>query len=125
MMLMMLAKGASIISIIGGPFLHFGPPSRPMASPCIRIFLCRTPGPLLGLLLKTVLAHDAELEGFGDPKNRSKIPPWPAVSRFLRVRSLAWSWSRAGRPPWRNGGPMMLGQGGSAASAPPRIEVNL
>ena len=30
MMLMMLAKGASIISIIGGPFLHFWPPMHPM-----------------------------------------------------------------------------------------------
>ena len=27
---MMLAKGASIISIIGGPFLHYWPPMRPM-----------------------------------------------------------------------------------------------
>ena len=30
MMPMMLAKGASIISIIGGPFLHFWPPMHPM-----------------------------------------------------------------------------------------------
>ncbi len=56
------------------PFLHFGPPSRPMASPCVRIFLCRTPRRLLGLLLKTVLAHDAELEGFGGPPKSLKNP---------------------------------------------------
>ena len=57
MMLMMLAKGASIISIIGGPFLHFWP------------FTQNSLG-ALRLVFKTARVHDARVPG--TPKMHQK-----------------------------------------------------
>ena len=112
MMLMMLAKGASIISIIGGPFLHFWPFTRNSLG-------------ALRLVFKTARAHDARVPG--DSKNASKIHPCCGDSLLERVRILERSWNGvrqgSGRGPGRNGGPTPEKR--SAASAPPRIEANL
>ena len=51
MMLMMLAKGASIISIIEGPFLHVWPPMRPM-TPHLLVVSQPYPKRGLGLVVK-------------------------------------------------------------------------
>ena len=78
MMPMMLAKGASIISIIGGPFLHFWPPMRPMTPHWGKSFLTRNSLWASGLVFKTARAHDAHLGGSWGPQKCLKNPsvPW-------------------------------------------------
>ena len=88
MMPMMLAKGASIISIIGGPFLHFRPPMRPMTPHWRKSFLTRNSLWASGLVFKTARAHDAHLGGSWGPKNASKIPPCCGDSLLERERVL-------------------------------------
>ena len=70
MMLMMLAKGASIISIIAGPFLH--DPSL------VKSFLSRNFLGALRLVFKTARAHDAHFEGSWGLQKCLKNPsvPW-------------------------------------------------
>ena len=69
MMLMMVAKGARIISIIGGPFLQFWPPmSVELSQPY--------PEKGLGASFQTVRAPDAAFFlGGVVHKNPSKINP--------------------------------------------------
>ena len=64
MMLMMLAKGASIISIIEGPFLHVWPPMRPM-TPHLPVVSQPYPKRGLGASCQKGRAHDADLGGSG------------------------------------------------------------
>ena len=104
----MLAKGASITSIIGGPCLHFWLPMHPMT--LIRSFLSRTPLGALRLVFKTARAHDADFGRFWGPQKCFKNLSLPG--RF------------ASKAHGRNEGPMMHRQRGSAAPAPPHMEVN-
>ena len=64
MMLMMQAAGASIISIIGGPFLKFYVFQYPPRPPKKR---CSGPDGPRRLVFKTVRAHDAHFGGFNGP----------------------------------------------------------
>ena len=68
-MLMMLAKGASIISIIGAPFLHFWPPMRPM-TPHFSAVPQEGPWPAGGV------------SGIG-------ATPYPALSSWCRVEPVS------------------------------------
>ena len=73
-MLVMQATGASIISIIGGPFLklrafRYPPPTSKK--------WCSGPDGPRRLVFKTVCAHDAHFEGSGGPQKCFKNPSVP------------------------------------------------
>ena len=62
---MMLAPMDSIISIIGGPFFHFGPPLQPWT-----VFECALASARASFKKR---AHDTFLEGRGKAQNPSDI----------------------------------------------------
>ena len=82
----------------GGPMMHG------QRGTC----LSRKPRGALGLIFKTACAHDAD----GDPQNPLKILPCHGVTLLEPMGIFEWLGGVRGR----NGGPMMHGLGGSAAS---------
>ena len=85
-MLMMLAKGASIISIIEGPFLHVWPPMRPM-TPHLLVVSQPHPKKGLGARFQNGPLMMQILKIFGDSQNAS----WGFA--FGAHVILEWSWN--------------------------------
>ena len=107
MMLMMQATWASIISIIGSPFLKSGVFRYPLRPP--KNSAQAQMG--LGLVFKTVRAHDAHFGRFTGPlkclKNPSVSPGFDSKTHGEFRSGLG---RGSGGAPWRNGGPMMQGR---------------
>ena len=103
MMLMMLAKGASIISIIGVPFLQFWSPMHSVTLDGVR-FSQPYPKGTLRLVFKTARAHDADL---GTPKILEKILRALGLRTWGACEFQSGLGMGSGRGAGRNGGPMM------------------
>ena len=89
MMLMMQAAGASIISIIGGPFLKL----RAFRYPPNLQKWCSGPDGPRRLVFKTVCADDAHFEGLGTPKMLQKS----FRAAGIRFQNPCQFWSDLGR----------------------------